>query len=65
MSFQNLRDDDSDDDDDDDDPSSLTVALEFTQPLTEMSTRKSFWEVNRGWRARLTTSSLSVSRLSR
>jgi hypothetical protein len=28
-----------DDDNGDDDPSSLTMALEFTQPLTEMSTR--------------------------
>jgi hypothetical protein len=39
------------------------MALGFTQPLAEMSTRKSFWAVKRGLRARPTTSSPSVSRL--
>jgi hypothetical protein len=46
-------------------PSSCTMALEFTQLLTEMSTGKCFCGVERGWRARLTTLLPSVSRLSR
>jgi hypothetical protein len=41
-------------------PSSLTMALGSTQPLTEMST----WGVKGGRRVWLTTSRLSVSRLS-
>jgi hypothetical protein len=46
-------------------PSTCTMALGLTQPLTEMSTRKYFWEVERGRRVSLTISSPSVSRLSR
>jgi hypothetical protein len=43
-------------------PSSRTVALGSTHPLTEMSTRNFPWGVKGGWRVRLTTSPLSVSR---
>jgi hypothetical protein len=46
-------------------PSNSTMALELTQPVTEIRTRKHFWGVERGRRVRLTTSSQSVSRLSR
>jgi hypothetical protein len=45
--------------------SSRTISLRFIQPLTEMSTRKCSWGVQRGRRVRLTTSQPSVSRLSR
>jgi hypothetical protein len=45
-------------------PSSRTLALELTQPLTEMSIRKCFWGIERGRRVRLITSPPSVSRLS-
>jgi hypothetical protein len=45
------------------DPCSRTTALGLTPPLTEMSTIKSFWEVKRGRRVRLTTSPPCVSRL--
>jgi hypothetical protein len=41
------------------------MALGLTQPLTEVSTRKCFWEVKRGRRVRLTTSPPSVSRVTR
>jgi hypothetical protein len=45
------------------------MALGFTQPVTEMSTSKSFWErgeqIKHGWCIRLTTSPPSVSWLSR
>jgi hypothetical protein len=44
-------------------PSGLSMVLRLTQPLTEMSTRKCFWGVERGRRLRLTTSQQSVSRL--
>jgi hypothetical protein len=40
------------------------MALVFIQPLTEISTRKWFWGVERGRRVRLTISP-SLSRLSR
>jgi hypothetical protein len=33
-------------------PSSRTMALGFTPPLTEMSTRKYFWEVQSGPRVK-------------
>jgi hypothetical protein len=46
-------------------PSSCNMALGFTQPLTEMCTRKCFWGVERGRRIRLMTSPPFVSRLSR
>jgi hypothetical protein len=46
-------------------PSSRTMALRLSQPLTQMSTRKCFWGVERGWRVRLTTLPPSVSRLYR
>jgi hypothetical protein len=45
-------------------PSSRTMALVLSQPLTEMSTRN-LPEVNGGQRVRLRTSLPSVSRLSR
>jgi hypothetical protein len=45
--------------------SSRTMALGFTQPLTEMSTRKCVSGTKRSRRLRLTTSSPSVSWLSR
>jgi hypothetical protein len=41
------------------------VTLWFTQPLTEMSTRQCFRGIKRGRRVMLTTSSPSVSQLSR
>jgi hypothetical protein len=40
------------------------MALGLTQPPTEMSARKYFWEVERCKRTRLTTSPPTVSRLS-
>jgi hypothetical protein len=46
-------------------PSSRTMALVSTQPLTEMSTRNLPGGVKDGLRVRLTTSLPSVSRLSR
>jgi hypothetical protein len=46
-------------------PSNLTMVLGLTEPLTEISIRKSFWVVKRGRRIRLATSPLSVSRLAR
>jgi hypothetical protein len=46
-------------------PSSRTMDLGSTQPLTEMSTRKLPVWVKGGWRVGLTTSLPSVSRLSR
>jgi hypothetical protein len=46
-------------------PSSRTVILEFTQPLTEMSTRKYFWEVERGRLIMLAISPPSLCSLSR
>jgi hypothetical protein len=48
-------------------PSSRTIALQLTQPLTEMSIAKSFGGggLQRGRRVRLTTSLTSVSLLSR
>jgi hypothetical protein len=45
-------------------PSSRTMTLVFTQPLTEMSTRRSFWGVKCGC-VGLTTLPPSTSRLSR
>jgi hypothetical protein len=45
-------------------PSSCTMTLGSTQPLTEMSTRTLLWGVKGGRRVRLTASPLSVSRLS-
>jgi hypothetical protein len=45
-------------------PSNSTMALGLTQSLTEMSTRKRFLGVKRGWSVRLTTLQPSVSRLS-
>jgi hypothetical protein len=46
-------------------PSSHIMALGFTQPLTEMSTRRCFWGVKRDWRLRLTISPPSANLLSR
>jgi hypothetical protein len=46
-------------------PSSHTLALELTQPLTEMSIRKYLWGIESGRRLKLTTSPPSVSRLPR
>jgi hypothetical protein len=41
------------------------MALGLTQPLTEMSTSKSSWEIKRDRRVKLTSTTLSVSQLSR
>jgi hypothetical protein len=46
-------------------PSSRTMALGFTQPVTGMSTRKSFWGLKRCRLVRLITSPPSVFQLSR
>jgi hypothetical protein len=46
-------------------PSSCIMAMGLTQFLTEMSTRKFFWEVKCGWCVRLTTSPPSLSWFSR
>jgi hypothetical protein len=40
---------------------SRSMVLGLTEPLTEMSSRKCFWEVEHGRRVRLTTSPPSVS----
>jgi hypothetical protein len=42
-------------------PSGPTMALEFTQPLTEMSTRNLIGGVKRGLRVRLKTPPSSLS----
>jgi hypothetical protein len=42
-------------------PTSHTMALGLTEPLTEMSTRKCFWVVKCSQRTRLTTLPASVS----
>jgi hypothetical protein len=42
-----------------------TMALRFIQPLTEMSTRKSFWGIKRGLLLSLTISPPSANRLCR
>jgi hypothetical protein len=44
--------------------SSLNMVSRFTQPLTEMSSRKSSWRVKHDQSVRLTTSPPSVSRFS-
>jgi hypothetical protein len=36
-------------------PSSHAMALGLIQPLTEMSTRKYFWGIERGWSIRQAT----------
>jgi hypothetical protein len=46
-------------------PLNRIMVIWFTQPLSEMSTRRSFWGVERGRCVRLTTHLPSVSRLSR
>jgi hypothetical protein len=46
-------------------PYNLTTALDFTQPLVEMSTRKYIWGMESCRRVRLTASPPSVSRLFR
>jgi hypothetical protein len=46
-------------------PSGCTKAPGFTQPITEMSTRRSFWGVKRGRHIKLTTLPPSVSWMSR
>jgi hypothetical protein len=46
-------------------PSSITMALKFTQPVTEMSIRNCFWRVTHGHHLRLTNSPPSLSQLSR
>jgi hypothetical protein len=47
-------------------PSSCTMALGFTHPLTEMSTgKKCFWGAEGGRRERLTNHTVIVSRMSR
>jgi hypothetical protein len=46
-------------------PSSRTRPCGLLSLLTEMSTRECFWEVERGWWVRLTTSPPSVGRMSR
>jgi hypothetical protein len=47
------------------DPSSCTMTLGWTQPLTELSTRNIPGGVKGGWRVRLTSLLPSVSQLSR
>jgi hypothetical protein len=46
------------------DPSNRIAALEFTQPLPEISIRKCFWGVEHGRSVWLTTSPPSMGRMS-